>query len=73
MLDESRTSANLGNNHTFIIKKYYLPLVGVLLDNLKSNYESSCSKWTISYHCEEPCSSNMISESCSKLEKIIAF
>ena len=30
--------------------------------NQKQSQESLCSKWTISYHCGESCSSNMISE-----------
>ena len=65
--DESPTSANLGNDHGFIIKEYSLHWCEDSWGSPKQNHESLCSKWTISYHCRESCSSNMVSESCPKL------
>ena len=44
---EECTLADLGNDHEFINK-----------ESPKQNHESLCSKWTISYHCGESCSSN---------------
>ena len=67
MLDESPTSANLGNGHGSIIKEYSLHWCEAFWGSPKQSYESLCSKWTISYHCGESCSSNMVSEPCPKL------
>ena len=58
--DESPTSANLGNDHGFIIKEYSFHWYEAFWENPKQSYESLCSKWTISYHCGESCSSNKI-------------
>ena len=67
--DESPTSANLGNDHEFIIEEYTLHRYGAFWGSPKQSHESLCSKWTISYHCGELCSSNMVSESCPKLSR----
>ena len=58
MLDESPT-ANLENDHEFIIKEYYLHSYEAFWGSRKQSHENLCSKWTISYHCRELCSSNM--------------
>ena len=67
MLDESPTSANLGNDHEFIIKEYYLHWYEAFSGSAKQSHERLCSKWTISYHRGELCSTNMVSEPCPKL------
>ena len=36
MLDESPTSANLGNDHGFIIKEYYLHYFGVVCSTFEN-------------------------------------
>ena len=59
--DESPTSANLGNDHEFIIKRYSLHWNETFWENPKQNHESLYLKWTISYHCGESCSSNSAS------------
>ena len=52
-------SANLGNDHGFIIKEYYLHWCEAFWGSPKQSHESLCSKWTISCrHCGEWCSSN---------------
>ena len=67
ILDESPTSTNLGNDHGFIIEEYYLHWYEAFWVSPKQSHESLCSKRTISYHCGESCSSNMVSEPCPKL------
>ena len=56
--DESPTSANLGNDHEFINKEYSPHWYETFWGSPKQTHESLCSKWTISYHCGESCSSN---------------
>ena len=59
MLDDgSPTSTNLGNDHGFISEEYLLHWYEAFWGNPKQSHESLCSKWTISYHCGESCSSN---------------
>ena len=48
MLDESPTSANLGNDHGFIIKEYSLHWYEAFWGSPKQSHEGLCSKWTIS-------------------------
>ena len=60
--DESPISANLGNDHGFIIKEYSLHWHEAFWGSPKQSHESLCSKWTISYYCGESCSANMVSE-----------
>ena len=67
--DESPTSANLGNDHEFIIKKYSIHWNDAFCGSSKQSHESLCSKWTISYHSGESCSSNMVSNPCPKLSR----
>ena len=57
--DESPKSANLGNDHGFINKEYSLYWFEAFWGSPKQSHESLCSKWTISYYCEESCSSNI--------------
>ena len=59
-----KVRANLRNDHEFIINEYYLDWCEALPRSPKQNHKRLCSKWTISYHCGESCSSNMISEPC---------
>ena len=59
---------NLGNDHGFIIKEYYLHWYEAFWGRPKQSHESLCSKWTISYHCGESCSSNMVSKPCMSIE-----
>ena len=49
LLDESPTSVNLENDRGFIVKEY----------SIKQIYENLYSKWVISYHCGESCSSTI--------------
>ena len=58
--DESLTSANLWNDHRFMIKEYSLHWYEAFWGSPKQTHESLCSKWTISYHGRESCSSNRI-------------
>ena len=58
--DESPTPTNLGNDHGSIVKEYSRMRH---FGKPKAKHESLCSKWTISYHCGESCSSNMVSKS----------
>ena len=62
LLDES--PAKFRNDHGFIIKKYYLQWNEIFWGSPKQSNESLYSKWTISYYCEESCSTNMVSEPC---------
>ena len=61
---------SLGNDHGFIIKEYYLYWNEVFWGSPKQSHESLFSKWKISYHCGESCSSNIVSESCPKLSHV---
>ena len=61
--------ANLGNDHGFIIKEYYLHWFEAFWGSPKQRHESLCSMWTISYRGES-CSSNVVSESCPKLRHV---
>ena len=61
--------ANLGNDHGFINKEYSLHWYEAFWEALKQSHESLFSKWTISYHYGESCSSNMVSEPCPKLSR----
>ena len=64
MLDESLISANLGNDHGYIIKEYYLHWDETFWGSPKQSHERLCSKW---YHTiVESRSSNMVSELCPK-------
>ena len=65
--DESPTSVNLRNDHGFIVKEYYLHWYEAFWGSPKQSHESLCSKWTISYHCGESCSSNMVSSNALNL------
>ena len=56
MDDESPTSANLGNDHEFIIKEYSLHCYEAFSGSPKQSHGSLYSKSTISYHCGESCS-----------------
>ena len=75
LLKEGLT-ANLGNehefiiDHAFIINEYYLHCYEAFRRSPKQSHDSLCSKWTISFHCEESCSSNMVSELCPKLSHV---
>ena len=53
VLDESPTSANLGNDHEFIIKECHLHWCEAVWGSPNQSHESLYSKWTISYHCRE--------------------
>ena len=61
---------NLGNGHGFIIKEYTLHWCEAFWGSPKQSHENLCSKWTISYHCGESCSANMVSKSCPKLNHV---
>ena len=52
--------------HRLIYLHWYEGLWG----SPKQSHESLCSKWTISYHCGESCSANMVSDTCPKLSYI---
>ena len=67
--DESLTSVNLMNDHGFINKEYSLHWYETFWENPNQSHERLCSKWTISYHCGESCSFNMVSEPCPKLSR----
>ena len=66
---EDESPANLGNDHVFINKEYSLHWDEAFWGSSKQSHESLCSKWTISYHCGESRSCNMVSESCPKLSR----
>ena len=65
----SPTLVNLVEDHGFISEEYYLHWYEAFWGSPKQSHESLCSKWTISYHCGESCSSNMVSEPCPKLSR----
>ena len=49
LLDESPTSANIGNDHGFIKNTISIG-IETFWGSPKQSHESLCSKWTISYH-----------------------
>ena len=48
------TLTNLGNDHEFISKGIHLHRYEAFWGSPNQRLESLCSKWTISYHCEDP-------------------
>ena len=62
LLDESPISTNLGNDHRFIIKEYYLHKYEAFWGSPNQSHQILYSKRTISYDCGESCSFNMVSE-----------
>ena len=61
--------ANLGSDHGFINKEYFLHWYEAFWGSPKQSHGSLFPKWIISYHCGESCSSSMVSEPCPKLSR----
>ena len=55
----SPTLVNLVEDHEFISEEFYLHWYEAFWGSPKESHESLRSKWIISYHCGESCSSNI--------------